>query len=61
MQTVAHCSKESQRLLQNVSSGENKKVILAAIRMCLWSLVIDETTDVSLSEAHAIVAQFYSA
>ncbi|KZR98783.1 Uncharacterized protein APZ42_005645, partial [Daphnia magna] len=35
METVANCSKESQRLLQYVSSGEDKKVVLATIRLCL--------------------------
>ncbi|KAK4021343.1 hypothetical protein OUZ56_003260 [Daphnia magna] len=124
METVANCSKESLRLLQYVSSDEDKKVVLATIRLCLliaeknlsfnlidwliptlkasfpdrlilekvmmsrtkcgsvmrfgigsylistlvetlnstpWSLFIDETTDVSVSAALAIVAQFYSA
>lgn len=35
METVAICSKETQRLLQYVSSGEDKKVVLATIRLCL--------------------------
>jgi hypothetical protein len=35
MQTVSQCSSESQRLLQYVSNGEDKKAVIATIRICL--------------------------
>ena len=35
METVSHCSSESHYLLQYVSNSEDKKAVIATIRICL--------------------------